>query len=56
LHDLAECVWDAIENTEMIKAKERNNYQNWNLYFSQASSSDLFNLSWTQISTESFWG
>jgi hypothetical protein len=28
LHDLAECVWDAIENTEMIKAKERNNYQN----------------------------
>jgi hypothetical protein len=27
LHDLAECVWDAIENTEMIKAKERNNYQ-----------------------------
>lgn len=27
LHDLAECVWDAIEDTEMIKAKEMNNHQ-----------------------------
>lgn len=25
LHDLGECVWDAIDDAEMIKAKERNN-------------------------------
>jgi hypothetical protein len=27
LHDLADCVWDAIDNAEMIKTKERSNDQ-----------------------------
>lgn len=26
LHDLAECVWDAIDDAETIKAKKRENH------------------------------